>query len=1340
MRVGQSTPRFGVIEKCGRPSADAGRLEASSTRSRKPEMYISVVVPVYNVPARLLRLCLDSLSQQSLRSHEYEIILVDDCSQRAETLSVLQGFLETQCNASLVRHAQNRGLCEARRSGVEAAEGTHILFVDGDDILARDALETLRLAAVQKQADIVTSPLLRWNIDNCTYAEVPITAKPFPADYAHRLRAAFSVEHSYTMCGRLFRRGLLDGAVLKLAFGQLHEDITTFVRVLFNAGVVAHVRSPLYYYTLNNSSITNRFTEKHVEGMLSAVEDWITCAREASLFHCLSPAIALGAERLVDICVRRCLSAPIADESKGKILELLNAKYAALPLSRGKPTFPGAKFLADFTDAARSPAPLATCIAQHFPNGVPGGTDSSAVLKHGLGPSDMAGQLRNKIVFIAQVDYHVRNALTVARALGEAGHACAILDNSAIVAGGQRQFVAQASDTFANVDYVRVEQCPYEPDWLATAKLVITYNDYNNEIRDALEYRNRLDLPSVCVVEGINDFLRVDFDEYRNLPYRRCEYVFLAGEHDEQYFADRKTHVVGLPIIEALSRKQPVFPARPLAVLNVNFTYGALEDRRDAFVDAARAAFEGMGLDWVITKHPMDRGDPAGLPVSSKTQYELIDECTVFVSRFATGILEALASGKPVIYFNPHGEKIEKFNEPMGAYRIANSSAELVLALEETLEEVGAGVDFRERALPFLRRHTAYAPDESGVADRFVAAVREIVCETNSRQRIVSQLLYDRLTRDKASAAAACTEFLRSEVSLLWEEIGHASRELSILTQTLKQYRASTEKDFEAHVETANGKLRAVEEALEAGEDKLRELERADTVQQEALIELKQSAAAYAVQVDTRVAVLGDAIEALTQETGVQRKEERLLREALGAQVARHADKLWELDHAAQSQQVAWAKLSGATSERVDEIEAKVAALGDVMAALTHKFEERQNEEHSRHQALNGRLAKHDRRLDALRADLNSRHTDLSNALYSLTEGVKNVHAALASVEARVAALEPLKAEANTVSRRLAALKAQGKATRSALAAKLKARSRRFEAALNALKADIARSEQAAVALVREELPVGLGLKLRSRLAAAERQIGELKYPNAPRTFVFFGHHKCASRFFRLEVFNTIAEATGARTRRYKIADPPFHYSRMDELDLCNMEFGGLGKNGRDVVWFANASERSLEKIRRATEDWKGLRVIRDPRQVLVSDYFHHKGDHPDVAEVGWVWDRLVKDKPILRALPEEEGLLYELDNITREVIETQILAPFDDPRIMTVKIEDFTRDPKKHLLRISEFLGVADIAGIDFNRTMANPDSGPWRRHFTSKLREVFKARYGQALIDLGYAEDLYW
>ncbi len=263
--------------------------------------------------------------------------------------------------------------------------------------------------------------------------------------------------------------------------------------------------------------------------------------------------------------------------------------------------------------------------------------------------------------------------------------------------------------------------------------------------------------------------------------------------------------------------------------------------------------------------------------------------------------------------------------------------------------------------------------------------------------------------------------------------------------------------------------------------------------------------------------------------------------------------------------------------------------------------------------------------------------------------------------------------------------------------------------------------------------------RLRERVASGERQIGELKYPNSPDCVVLFGHHKCASRFFRREIFSMIAEMTGARLRQYKIDNPPFHYTRMDELDLSNIDFDGLGKGSRDVVVFANSSERSLSRIQDAVQNWRGLRILRDPRQVLVSNYFHHKGDH-GFEFGGWVWDQLKIDKPVLQQLPEEQGLLYELDNISKGVIEEQLLAPFDDDRVMTVKLENFAKNPQSFLIEISAFLQIPDVAGIDLQHTFANPDSSTWKAHFTPKIREVFKERYGEALIQMGYADDLDW
>lgn len=357
-----------------------------------------------------------------------------------------------------------------------------------------------------------------------------------------------------------------------------------------------------------------------------------------------------------------------------------------------------------------------------------------ACLKSGCTPTPMAQRLTGKIVIIGQVDYHIRTAASFARELYVRGHHSVILDNSGFVEGGRRKFSEAEMHLIRDTEYIRVGKGPYEVDWLSTAKLVIVFHDWNKDFSDALDYRHDLGLPVVGVVEGINDFLRVDCTYQTSLPYRKCDYVFLAGEHDRKFFG-RKTMLGGMPIIEKLSQKVPVFPQKPLAVLNVNFTYGVFEDARDQFIVKARTAFSAAGFDWKITQHPADKGDLLGLPVSDLSQYELIDQGSVFVSRFATGILEALASGKPVIYFNPHGEKVDKFQESLGAFDVASTEEELVTALNKVRADITARVDFRERALPFLKHHANYEPDGPSVVERVADAVSTVLSEEECAQR-----------------------------------------------------------------------------------------------------------------------------------------------------------------------------------------------------------------------------------------------------------------------------------------------------------------------------------------------------------------------------------------------------------------------------------------------------------------------------------------------------------------------------------------------------------------------------------------------------------------------------
>ena len=110
----------------------------------KEEPLISVIVPVYNVEAYLLR-CLESIALQTY--HNLEIIMVDDGSTDTSG-SVCDSFSETE-SRSFVIHQSNNGLWHARNTGQKISKGEYLMFVDSDDYLHVDAIRVLYEALVQ---------------------------------------------------------------------------------------------------------------------------------------------------------------------------------------------------------------------------------------------------------------------------------------------------------------------------------------------------------------------------------------------------------------------------------------------------------------------------------------------------------------------------------------------------------------------------------------------------------------------------------------------------------------------------------------------------------------------------------------------------------------------------------------------------------------------------------------------------------------------------------------------------------------------------------------------------------------------------------------------------------------------------------------------------------------------------------------------------------------------------------------------------------------------------------------------------------------------------------------
>ena len=122
-------------------------------------MKLSIVVPIYNV-APYLRKCVDSLLVQDIS--DYEIILVDDGSTDdsgaiadeivREVMGNRQWAIDNETNRQSpiansptlhLIHQSNAGLSAARNTGIAAATGNYIMFVDSDDYLHPNSLGTL---------------------------------------------------------------------------------------------------------------------------------------------------------------------------------------------------------------------------------------------------------------------------------------------------------------------------------------------------------------------------------------------------------------------------------------------------------------------------------------------------------------------------------------------------------------------------------------------------------------------------------------------------------------------------------------------------------------------------------------------------------------------------------------------------------------------------------------------------------------------------------------------------------------------------------------------------------------------------------------------------------------------------------------------------------------------------------------------------------------------------------------------------------------------------------------------------------------------------------------------
>jgi glycosyltransferase involved in cell wall biosynthesis len=116
------------------------------------KIFVSIIVPVYNVEKYITR-CFDSIVNQIYLN--IECIFIDDCSPD-KSFNILKKLIaEYSGNISfhIERHDENKGLSEARNTGINNAAGEYLYFLDSDDEITKNCIQTL-VALVLKYENV----------------------------------------------------------------------------------------------------------------------------------------------------------------------------------------------------------------------------------------------------------------------------------------------------------------------------------------------------------------------------------------------------------------------------------------------------------------------------------------------------------------------------------------------------------------------------------------------------------------------------------------------------------------------------------------------------------------------------------------------------------------------------------------------------------------------------------------------------------------------------------------------------------------------------------------------------------------------------------------------------------------------------------------------------------------------------------------------------------------------------------------------------------------------------------------------------------------------------------
>ena len=244
----------------------------------KSRMKVSIVIPVYKVGSYIKR-CVKSVLAQKYTG-DMECILVDDCGND-QSIAIAERIIKAsskRIDVQVLHHEHNRGLSAARNTGLMAASGEYVYFLDSDDEIPENAIQLLvEEASKHPGLDMIQGftqsvPMVEKYDTTCYQSHSFIDDNVWIRDNYYTNDRTIPVNG----VNKLLRRNLLIENKIFFKEGILHEDEHWMYFLVKYIKSMAFVFEPTYIRYFNEGSIMSTLNEVKTGKSWSVIlMDWV---------------------------------------------------------------------------------------------------------------------------------------------------------------------------------------------------------------------------------------------------------------------------------------------------------------------------------------------------------------------------------------------------------------------------------------------------------------------------------------------------------------------------------------------------------------------------------------------------------------------------------------------------------------------------------------------------------------------------------------------------------------------------------------------------------------------------------------------------------------------------------------------------------------------------------------------------------------------------------------------------------------------------------------------------------------------------------------------------------